>query len=114
MAAHQAALSLGFSRQEHCMRVPFSPRQDSDFKMNTQGNIYIPKKFENLCGCDWVQILVFPFLAPKLCGVLFFFFPCGFARSKDNNPNYLSFKVEGAAAYYCYYFKLNNKTTCYS
>ena len=45
------------------MRVPFSPRQDSDFKINTQGNIYTPKKFENLCGCDWVLILVFPFLS---------------------------------------------------
>ena len=38
-----------------------------------------------------------------------FIFFCGFARSKDNNPNYLSFKVEGAAAYYCYYFKFKKK-----
>ena len=41
------------------------------------------------------------FLFSPLNFVVFIFF-CGFARSKDNNPNYLSFKVEGAAAYYCY------------
>ena len=41
-------------------------------KVSTQGDIYTPKKFENLCGCDWVLILIFPFLSPQTLWGSFF------------------------------------------
>ena len=73
--AHQAPLSMGFSKQEYCSGLPCPPPGGSSYLGIKPASLMFPALGEgwslNVCGCsDWCISVVLPWtsITPALCG----------------------------------------------